>query len=96
MISGEHPGRTARWLWASLAPALACLWLTFVTVNQDSAGFGRKTSFAFGYEHYSRPVLQPEQNLTTQNRLESVTFEWTNPSVFNSSMAFTSPTNFRN
>ena len=90
----EHPAHTARWLWGSLAPAMACVLLTLMTVNQNGSGFGHRTKMKPGPGIHNNAYFTPELSLSAQNELTgTITFGWTNRSVFNSSIGFTSSTN---
>ena len=89
-----QPAHTARWFWGSLAPSMACLWLTLLTINHGGDGLGQKSKISLGRGQHDCADFTPEQSLTTQNNLlGAVTFEWTNRSSFNSTVGFTPSTN---
>jgi len=84
----------ARWFWGSLAPAMACLWLTLMTINHGGGDLEQTSSPTLGLGKNDGAGFTPEQNLTAQNHLgQPITFEWTNRSVFNSTIGFTPSTN---
>ncbi len=83
----------AVWLLGSLAPATACMLLTFSAFNPESARslFHREPSAAMILSNQNYAAYASDNFKGTENRLFSVTFDWTNHSGFPSSMAPFSP-----
>jgi len=83
-----------RWLWRCVVPTMACALLALVAVNHD----GVKETLPMGQ------ILSSQANAafasggasSGQNHLAAVTFDWTNQSVFQSSIRFTPTTNLTN
>ncbi len=78
----------AKIFWGALAPTLACALLTLSVFNHG--GDSRPAASALAWNG-SNTVLDASHS--AQNHWESVTFDWTNHSVFRSSMRFTPSTN---
>jgi hypothetical protein len=83
----------AAWLIGSLAPALACVLLTFSAFNPDNAVnlLRREPLTAMILSNQNYAAYASDNFRGTENRLSSVTFDWTNHSGFPSSMAPFSP-----
>lgn len=81
------------WLIGSLAPATACVLLTFSAFNRENTGdlLSREPLTAMILSNQSYAAYASDNFRETQNRLSSVTFDWTNHSGFTSSMAPFSP-----
>ena len=77
------------WLLGTLAPAMACLVLTLTALNPDSAGnlLRRETMTAMILSNQNYAAYASDNFRGTENRLSSLTFDWTNHSDFPSSMA---------
>ena len=83
----------AVWLLSSLAPATACLLLTFSAFNPESSRnfFSREPLTAMILSNQNYAAYASDNFKGTENRLFSLTFDWTNHSDFTSSMAPFSP-----
>ena len=83
----------AAWLLGSLAPATACVLLTFAAFNPANTGnlLGHEPLTAMILSNQSYAAYASDNYRGTENRLSSVTFDWTNHSGFPSSMAPFSP-----
>jgi hypothetical protein len=83
----------AAWLLGTLAPATACLLLTFSAFNADNTGnlLRREPITAMIMSNQNYAAYASDNYRGTENRLSSVTFDWTNHSGFTSSMAPFSP-----
>ena len=79
----------AAWLLGTLAPAMACLLLTFSAFNPANTGnlLRRETLTAMILSNQNYAAYASDNFRGTENRLSSVTFDWTNHSDFPSSMA---------
>jgi hypothetical protein len=78
-----------RWLWGSLAPAAACAFMALTTMHRDTGSLlaaGRDTNLFIGGQQLI--ISHPKTGQSAQNHLAGVTFDWTNRSLFKSSMAF--------
>jgi hypothetical protein len=77
------------WLLGTLAPATACVLLTLSGFNPENAGtlLRRETLTAMILSNQNYAAYASENFRGTENRLSSVTFDWTNHSGFTSSMA---------
>ncbi|MEI6194151.1 MAG: hypothetical protein WCS42_07455 [Verrucomicrobiota bacterium] len=77
------------WLLGTLAPAMACLVLTLKAFNPDSACnlLRRETMTAMILSNQNYAAYASDNFRGTENRLSSLTFDWTNHSDFPSSMA---------
>ena len=84
------------WFWGALAPATACVLLTFVTFNSSPSLSGQKSMIAMALSNQNSAAYVSGEGQTAQNHWASVTFDWTNRSVFNSSIGFTPTTNLSN
>jgi hypothetical protein len=87
---------TLRWLWAGLAPAMACVLLTLIVFNHENDELGTRPAITHIGDRQNSAAHVMDETQTAQNHLAAVTFEWTNQSNFNSSIRFTPPTNFCN
>ena len=83
----------AAWLLGSLAPATACVLLTFSAFNPENPrsllGHEPLTAMIMSNQNYA--AYAADNFRGTENRLSSVTFDWTNHGGFTSSMAPFSP-----
>lgn len=83
-----RPSKTA-WLLGSLAPATACVALTFFSFNRENAVHLLRheplTAMILSNQNYA--AYASGNFRATQNSLFSVTFDWTNHGDFPSSMA---------
>jgi hypothetical protein len=79
-----------RWLWGSLAPAMACVLMAFVGIHRENENLlpARQGSLLLLGSNQPVVVSRPEAAQSSQNHLAEVTFDWTNRSVFQSSMPF--------
>lgn len=84
----------ARWLWSCLAPTMACALLTLIALNHDSAI--KPMSMPLILSNQANAAFASGGAATAQNHLAAVTFDWTNRSVFQSSIRFTPSTNLTN
>jgi hypothetical protein len=77
------------WLLGSLAPATACVLLTFSVFNSENTGHLLRhepmTSMILSNQNYA--AYASDNFRESQNGLSSVTFDWTNRSGFTSSIA---------
>jgi hypothetical protein len=85
-----------RWIWGALTPTMACMLLTLTLLNSSNGGLHQKPVMAMVLSNQTYGFSDNESAQTAQNHLASVTFDWTNHSVFNSSMGFTPTTNSSN
>ena len=95
-FAGEVDVPTARWLWSCVAPTMACALLTLMAFNHDGDALGRKQPMALILSNQDNAAYATGGAQTEQNHLAAVTFDWTNRSVFKSSIRFTPATNFSN
>jgi len=81
------------WLLGSLAPATACVLLTFSSFNHETTRklFDRQPLTAMIFSNQNYAAYASDNFKGTENRLFSVTFDWTNHGGFTSSMAPFSP-----
>jgi len=91
---GEAPGPSARWLWGCVAPTLACAMLTLMVFNHD--GLGQRPDLAMILSSQNDAAYAAGGEQSPENHLAGVTFDWTNRSVFKSSIRFTPETNLSN
>jgi hypothetical protein len=77
------------WLLGSLAPATACLMLTFSVFNPENTGhlLHREPLAAMILSNQNYAAYASDNFRETQNGLSSVTFDWTNHNNFTSSIA---------
>jgi hypothetical protein len=76
------------WLLGSLAPALACLVLVFANLSpgaRSSVGQAQLVGMIVSNQNYA--AYASDNFRETQNRLSSITFDWTNRNVSTSSIA---------
>ena len=95
-FAGEADVPTARWLWSCVAPTMACALLTLMAFNHDGDGLGRKPAMALILSSQNAAAYAAGGAQTEQNHLAAVTFDWTNQSVFRSSIRFTPTMNLTN
>ena len=88
----DLPPRVA-WLLGSLAPATACLLLTFSAFDPENTGhlLSREPLAAMIMSNQNYAAYASDNFRGSQNHLSAVTFDWTNHSDFPSSMAPFSP-----
>jgi hypothetical protein len=86
----------ARWLWGALTPTMACLLLTLCMLNSSNSVIRQKPDLTFALSNQGNVFSDGDGGQTAQNHIASVTFDWTNHSVFNSSIRFTPTTNSSN
>lgn len=81
------------WVLGSLMPATACVLLTFSVFNSENRGVllhrAPMTAMVLSNQNYA--AYAADNFRETQNGLSAVTFDWTNRSNFNSSIAPFSP-----
>jgi hypothetical protein len=94
-VAGEADVPTARWLWGCVAPTMACALLTLMAFNRDD-GPGQKPAMALILSSQDNAAYATGGAQTEENHLATVTFDWTNRSVFQSSIRFTPSTNLSN
>ena len=94
--AGEADVPTVPWLWRCLAPTMACALLTLIVFHRDGDGLGQKPAMALILSSQNNVAYATGGAQTEQNHLAAVTFDWTNRSVFKSSIRFTPTTNFSN
>jgi hypothetical protein len=87
---------TLRWLWAGLAPAMACVLLTLMVLNREDNELGIQPAMTHILGCQNSAAHATDETQTAQNHLAAVTFDWTNQSNFNSSIRFAPPTNLSN
>jgi hypothetical protein len=92
----EAAAPPAPWLWGGLAPAMICLFLTWMAFNRDGDGFGSKPVLAMVLSNQNDAAYATCAGQAAQNHLATVTFDWTNLSSFKSIVGFTPSTNFSN
>jgi hypothetical protein len=95
-LAGEPVVPTTRWLWSGLAPTMACALLTMMAISHEGVGLGPQVPMAFILTNQSGAAYATSGAQTEQNHLATVTFDWTNRSVFRSSIRFTPTTNLSN
>jgi len=82
-----------RWLWGALTPTMACLMLTLAMLNSGNTGLHQKPVITMVLGNAGAPFDSSDGGQGAENQLASVTFDWTNHTIFNSSMRFTPTTN---
>ena len=87
---------TPRWLWGALTPTMACLMLTMIMLNSGNTGLHQKPLVTMILSNDGAPSGASDDGQGAENQLASVTFDWTNHTIFNSSMRFTPTTNLSN
>jgi hypothetical protein len=92
----ESSTLAARWFWGTLTPTMACLLLTLMMLNSGNGVIRQKPVSTMVLSNQTYAFCDGDSPQITQNHLASVTFDWTNHSVFNSSMGFTPTTNSSN
>ena len=81
---------SAKFFWGALAPTMACALLTLLAFNRGGDGLASAPASALVW---SSSNVVSDGSRSAQNHWASVTFDWTNHSVFQSSMRFTPTTN---
>ena len=84
-----------RW-WGALAPAMACVLFTLMAFKHDGDTLDTKPVLSMVMSNQSRATYVPGGAQTAQNRLDTVTFDWTNRSEIKSIVGFKPTTNFIN
>ena len=79
---------SAKIFWGAFAPTLACALLTLLVFNP-----GGENRPAISSLVWSSSNLVADASQSAQNHWDSVTFDWTNHGIFQSSMRFTPTTN---
>lgn len=88
--------RNARWLWSGLAPAMVCVWLTFLAFNHENAELGVKTPMSLLLSNQDTAAFANGPGQAGQNHLAAVSFYSTNRSELGSSIPFTRMVNWTN
>jgi len=93
-IFSQAPARKIMWALGWLAPATACVLLTLTVINRGSVSGGSASpepmvAMALSNQSYA-PYLAASFR-PVQNRLSSVTFDWTNCGASTSTTGFFSP-----
>jgi hypothetical protein len=93
-IFSANPGRSvAAWFMGSLAPVAACALLTLLVYSSGnslpggSSGRGAMMAMVLSNQNYAAYASDGPQNV--QNRLCTVTLDWTNRGASSSSVRFT-------
>jgi hypothetical protein len=95
IFSAQPLATSAAWFWRGLAPATACLLLTFLAFNPggnfpaDSLNRKLATTMIMSNQSCAAYASGAQEE---QNHLAAVTFDWTNHGGFQSSIPFTPPT----
>jgi hypothetical protein len=96
IFSAQPHAPSATWFWGGLAPATACLLLTFLALNRgndfSADPLKRKLETTMIMSNQSCAAYASGAQ-DEQNHLAAVTFDWTNYSGFKSSISFTPSTN---
>ena len=79
---------SAKLFWGALAPTMACALLTLLVFNHSGENRSSVSTLA-----WSTSNNVSDGSHSAQNHWERVTFDWTNHSVFKSSIGFTPSTN---
>jgi hypothetical protein len=75
---------------------MACLMLTMIMLNSGNTGLRQKPLVTMVLSNDGAPFYASDDGQGAENQLASVTFDWTNHTIFNSSMRFTPTTNLSN
>lgn len=77
-----------RWNWHQFAPAMACLLFAMMVFHFNGGGTWRESRPALyaDFTAGSNSVTFSDQAQELENHVSGVTFDWTNHSVFKSSM----------
>lgn len=75
---------------------MACALLTLLAFNHDDEGLGQKPTIALILSSQNNAAYATGGAQTPENHLAAVTFDWTNRSIFQSSIRFTPSMNFSN
>jgi hypothetical protein len=89
-----HESPAGRWLWSCLAPTMACAAMTLIVFNHEGGGLKSELPIILRNQATAGVAATGEQ--TQENTLAAVTFDWTNQSVFRSSIRFTPTMNLTN
>ena len=95
-FAGEAELPNARWLWSCLAPTMACALLTLMALDREGDTLKSSISIVSVLSNQDNAAYAAGGVQTKENHLASVTFGWTNDSVFQSSIRFTPTTNLTN
>lgn len=79
-----------------MAPTMACVLLTLIAFNHEGSGFKSQVPIAVILSNQDNAAYATGGEHVGQNHLATVTFGWTNDSVFRSSIRFTPTTNLTN
>ena len=97
IFSTVHEARaTSRWLWGALTPTAVCLLMTLIMLNSSNTVIPQKPVLSMILSNDGGVFGAKGGSGCAENQLASVTFDWTNHTVFNSSMGFTPTTNLSN
>jgi hypothetical protein len=96
LAGGEADIPPTRWLWGGLAPTLACALLTLAAFNHGGEGLNPKLATTLILSSQNSAAYATGGAQMPENHLAAVTFDWTNRSVFKSSIRFTPTTNLSN
>ena len=93
-VFATDPGRSAMaWFMGSLAPVAACALLTLLVLNagnsQPGGSTGRGTMMAMVLSNQDYAAYASDGSQNVQNRLCTVTLDWTNRGASSSSIGFT-------
>lgn len=86
----------SRWLWGALTPTMACLMMIMIMLNSSNTVIHPKPAMAMILSNDNGIFCDDDGSQASQNRVDNVTFDWTNHTVFNSSIRFTPTTNLSN
>lgn len=75
---------------------MACALLTLMALDHENDGLKTKASVAMVLSNQDSASFAAGSVQTKENHLAAVTFDWTNGSVFRSSVRFTPSTNLTN
>jgi len=92
----EPAPTSTQWLWGGLVPTMACALLTLAAINHNGESFGPPPGPGIILSTQGCVVAESDNERSVQNHLAAVTFDWTNRSVFKSSIHFTPSTNLSN
>jgi hypothetical protein len=95
-LAGDQELATARWLWSCLAPTMACALLALMALDREGIGLKPPTPIALIISSQNNAAFATGGAETKENHLAAITFDWTNDSIFRSSMRFTPSSNLTN
>jgi hypothetical protein len=95
-LAGADEVPTTRWLWSGVAPTMACALLTLMALNHDGSGLPSPLPVVLRLSNQDNAAFATGDAQTRENQLAAVTLDWTNGSVFKSSIRFTPTTNLTN